>query len=343
VSEAAVLPEIVKAQPVEALRRAAEHDPAAATQLAKRLLVGRDAPFAPDEGMALLEKAMARDEPDAFCAMATFKGAGLRTQQSWQEALDLLERAAALGSTDARAQLYLIAGDQALAAKARAGDAGAEVWRALTASVDLKAFVTPRPPVQVCEAPRVWLCDNFAAPELCVWLVSRSHGKLKPALMRNATTGVSHALESRTCSDFVIDIVEGGVVMLLLRIRISAATSIPVPHMEPPQIFHYALGQEIKAHFDFLFDGHHSYGRDGKYTGDRLATFLMYLNDGYEGGDLEFPSGNYSYKGKTGDGIFFASQRDGKPDRLSLHAAKPITRGEKYILSQWIHNQPFGG
>ncbi|HSC17998.1 MAG TPA: 2OG-Fe(II) oxygenase [Rhizomicrobium sp.] len=342
-SEAAVLPDMAGAQPVEELRRAAEHDPAAATQLAKRLLVGRDAPFAPEEGVSLLQQAMSREEPDAICIMATLKGGGAWTQQSWPEALDLLERAAVLGSADARAQLCIIAGDRALVAKARADEAGTEVWRALKASVDLKAFVTPKPPVQVCEAPRVWLAQGFATPELCAWLVSRSHGKLKPALMRNATTGVAHALDSRTCSDFVIDIVEGGMVMLLLRIRISAVTSIPVPHMEPPQIFHYALGQEIKAHFDFLFDGHNSYGRDGQYTGDRLATFLMYLNEGYEGGDLEFPSGKYSYKGKTGDGIFFASQRDGKPDRLSLHAAKPITRGEKYILSQWIHNQPFGG
>ena len=72
-----------------------------------------------------------------------------------------------------------------------------------------------------------------------------------------------------------------------------------------------------------------------------MATFLMYLNDGYEGGELEFPRGDYRYKGKPGDGIFFASQRDGKPDPTSLHAAAPITRGEKFILSQWIHDRPF--
>ena len=61
------------------------------------------------------------------------------------------------------------------------------------------------------------------------------------------------------------------------------------------------------------------------------------------GGDLEFPKVGYSHRGKTGDGIFFASQRDGKPDPMSLHAAKPVVQGEKYIISQWIHNQAFGG
>jgi predicted 2-oxoglutarate/Fe(II)-dependent dioxygenase YbiX len=67
----------------------------------------------------------------------------------------------------------------------------------------------------------------------------------------------------------------------------------------------------------------------------------MYLNDDYEGGELDFVKVGYSHKGKTGDGIFFASMREGKPDRKSLHAAKPITRGEKYILSQWIHDRAF--
>jgi predicted 2-oxoglutarate/Fe(II)-dependent dioxygenase YbiX len=159
--------------------------------------------------------------------------------------------------------------------------------------------------------------------------------------MRDATTGVAAALDSRTCSDFVFDVLDGGIVLLLLRIKISNATSIPVPHMEPPQIFHYAIGEEIKPHHDFLFDGETAYGPDRSYTGDRLATFLMYLNDGYEGGDLEFPLGDFRYKGQIGDGIFFASQRDKKPDPNSLHGAGPVTRGEKFILSQWIHNQPF--
>ncbi len=273
---------------------------------AKRMLVGRDIPFAPEQGVAIIEAAAAREEADALCTLAALRAAGAWTRPSWPEALDLDDR-----------------------------------WRWLKDSIDPESWVTPRPAVQVCESPRVWTAENFATPELCEWLITRAAGRFKPALMRDVTTGVAKALDSRTCSDFVFDIVEGGLVMLLLRIRISNVTSIPVPHMEPPQIFHYLIGEEIKAHHDFLFDGKRGYGADASYQGDRLATFLMYLNDGYEGGDLEFPKGGYRYKGKVGDGIFFASQRDGKPDPTSLHAASPVTRGEKFILSQWIHDRPF--
>jgi predicted 2-oxoglutarate/Fe(II)-dependent dioxygenase YbiX len=329
-------------EPVDHLRRAAEAgDAQATTQLGLRLLVGRNAPFAPEEGVSLLESAASREDAGSLCALATLRAAGAWTRQSWPEALDLLEQAAVRGSIDARAQLHVIAGDRDAVANTRGSAAGADCWRRLKDSIDLRGFVTPRPPVQVCESPRIWTAQDFAGPDLCAWLIGRSTGKLKAAKMRDVTTGVARALDTRTCSDFAFDIVTGGIVMLLLRTKISAVTSIPAPHMEPPQIFHYAVGQEIKAHHDFLFDGAHSYGKDGKYTGDRLATFLMYLNDDYEGGDLEFPRAGYRYKGKTGDGIFFASQRDGKPDPKSLHAARPVISGEKYILSQWIHNQPF--
>ena len=309
---------------------------------ARALLVGRGAPFEPDKGIAAIEALTAAGDADALCTLATLRAAGAWTSHSWPESMELLQQAAELGSVDARSQLLLLSPDRALAARVRSGEIRDEGrWRDLRHSINLEEWVRPRPPVQVCQIPRIWVAENFASPELCEWLVDRGRDRFKPALMRDATTGVASPLDSRTCSDFVFDVLDGAIVMLLLRIKIANATSIPVPHMEPPQIFHYAVGEEIKPHHDFLFDGETGYGPDGSYTGDRLATFLMYLNDGYEGGELEFPFAKYRYKGRTGDAIFFTSQREKKPDPQSLHGAEPITRGEKFILSQWIHDRPF--
>jgi prolyl 4-hydroxylase len=307
------------------------------------MLVGRDgAPIAPEEAAGIIAEWAEREDAGALCTLATLRAGGAWTHHSWPEALDLLQRSAELGSTDARAQLCVLASDLGLAARVRVGQVrDTDRWAKLRQSIDPEKWVTPKPPVQICESPRVWIAEDFTTPELCEWLVARAAGRFRPALMRDAH-GNSHALAARTCTDFVFDIVEGGVVMLLLRIKISNCASLPVPFMEPPQIFHYSVGQEIKAHYDFMYDGKHAYGPEGTYTGDRLATFLLYLNDGYEGGELEFPHGKCRWRGKTGDGIFFASYRDGKPDRMSIHAATPITRGEKFILSQWIHDRPFG-
>lgn len=290
---------------------------ASATALAKRMLVGNGVKQEPERGVALLASAVQEDDADALCTMATLVAAGVwGVRQSWPDALHHLHRAAALGSADAKAQLGFI------------GESP-------------ESFVAFAPPTKVCESPRIWTAERFADPALCAWLIGRGLGRFKPALMRRTATGNSEALASRTCSDFVFDILDGGVVMLLLRIKISRITAIPMPNLEPPQIFHYAVGQEIKAHYDFLFDGERGYGRGGDYRGDRLVTFLMYLNDGYGGGELEFVKAGYRYKGRAGDAVFFAGQRDGKPDWQSLHAAGPVTRGEKFILSQWIHDREF--
>ena len=110
--------------------------------------------------------------------------------------------------------------------------------------------------------------------------------------------------------------------------------------MEPPRVFHYALTQDIKPHYDRLNDGVADYAGGG-YKGDRIATFLLYLNDDFDGGELEFPLVGQRFRGKAGDALYFAHvDQAGKPERLSLHAGLPIQRGEKYVLSQWIHDRP---
>jgi prolyl 4-hydroxylase len=310
-----------------------------ATARGTALLIGRDGPFEPEEGARLIASSVEQGDAQAMAVMATLKGAGAWTAQSWPEALMLLQRAAEGGADDGREQLILLAGDQALADEARAGRAGPDIWRRLRESIDLEKWITPPPPKQVCDWPKIWVAEKFATPELCAWLVSRGVGKFRPSMMFDGQK--ARFLATRNCSDFPFTVVDGGVVLLLLRIRVSLLTNLSPAQMEPPQIFHYALGQDIKPHYDSLYDEQHPYGREGTYQGDRLATFLMYLNDDYEGGDLTFTKVGFTYKGKTGDGIFFASMREGKPDRMSLHGAGVITRGEKYILSQWIHDRAF--
>ena len=325
---------------IEELRRAADAgNVASMTTLGTLLLTGRDAPFEPEAGARLVASAVERGDAQAMSVMAALKGAGSWTSPSWPDALDLLQRAAEGGAADARAQLVMLAGDQSLADQARRGADVPELWRHLRESVDLEKWIVPGPSKQVCDWPKIWTAENFTTPELCDWLISRGKDKLRPGMMFDGQK--ARFLATRTCSDFAFTLVDGGVIMLLLRIRVSLLTGLKIEQMEPPQIFHYALGQEIKPHYDGLYDQLHPYGPEGTYQGDRLATFLMYLNDDYDGGDLEFVKVGYSYKGKAGDGIFFASMREGKPDSQSLHGARPVTRGEKYILSQWIHDRPF--
>jgi len=316
----------------------APDDAAAIGALGARMLIGQDAPLAPDEGVALLSSAADRGDPAALSLMATLAGAGFLMPRNWSASLDYLRRAAVLGSASARSQLRILAG-----ADAAPQDETPETWARLAAEVDVAAWTTPPPRKNLWEAPRVRMVEGFAPTAVCDWLVGRAQGRMRPAMMYDGATKTEAVDPHRTCSDYQFDVLNTDVVLLLVRERIAALTKLPTVAMEPPRIFHYALGEQIKPHYDRCNDAVTGYGREGAYLGDRIVTFLLYLNDGFVGGDLDFPKAGFRCKGAKGDAVYFAHvDGAGKPDPLSLHAGLVITAGEKWVLSQWIHDRPFG-
>jgi prolyl 4-hydroxylase len=306
---------------------------AAMVALGKRLLVGRDAPFEPERGADLIQRASQSEDPDGLCMAATLYGAGAWVPHSWSQALDHLVLAAERGSADAAEQLTIIA----LRKSYDGQPVPPDHWRRLRAGIDLERSIQPPPPRQISDAPRVWSIPGFASAATCNRLIRRSRNKLRPAKMYNRHTKNESYSSNRNNSDFIFDLAESGVVLLLLRVRISLVVSLPVLYMEPPQILHYAPGQELGAHFDFVLNETDAQTKKG----DRAATFLLYLNDEFEGGETDFLKTGLRVRGKRGDALFFANLRDGKPDRDSLHAGRPVTRGEKWLFSQWIRNAPY--
>lgn len=322
-----------------ALRRDAEAGRLEAmTAVGDRLLIGREAPFEPQAGLGFLASAAERGSAEALNRMATLASAGAWIPQSFSDAFAFLSRAAGAGSRNARTQLLLLCEDEALATRARSGEDAPEVWRGLADSISVSTWTTPHPRRAVSEAPRIRVADGFLKPDICDWLVEKARGKLKPALIFDGKVSAPHPM--RTNSDYVFDLVAADVVVTLVRLRISATTHLPVQAFEPSQVFHYAVGQELKAHYDHVRDSLSYHGVSAS-EGERIATFLIYLNDDYEGGQTEFTKVGFSFKGKKGDGFFFANVTpEGKPDPLSLHAGRPVTHGEKWMFSQWIQDRP---
>jgi hypothetical protein len=75
-------------------------------------------------------------------------------------------------------------------------------------------------------------------------------------------------------------------------------------------------------------------------AGQRVVTFIIYLNDDYQGGETHFPRLGLSHRGRAGDALYFANTGpDGAPDPRTLHAGLPPTAGEKWLFSQWIRNR----
>jgi prolyl 4-hydroxylase len=74
-------------------------------------------------------------------------------------------------------------------------------------------------------------------------------------------------------------------------------------------------------------------------SGPRIYTYLIYLNDDYEGGETAFPKLNIAVKPKKGKCVVFQNtlpQPDGRIPLEALHGGNPVTSGNKWICNKWI-------
>jgi len=268
---------------------------------------------------------------------------GVDVPQDWARALDLLHRSAELGSRLAQAELAGLSGRWALAQDIFAGEAVAESqWSGLRSSIDLAKWLEPPSRPDLSEGPRIGVVEQIAATEMCDWLVARARARLKPAKIKDRGTGESNVSNLRTNSACLFRRPDSDLIVAILRARMAEVTATRVAAMEIPSVLHYAEGQEFAPHYDITINP------DSPDYGDRLAkgdqrvlTFLIYLNDDYEGGETEFPALGERWKGRKGEGLFFWNvQPNGALDERTLHAGLPVTKGEKWVLSQWVGGQP---
>lgn len=102
-----------------------------------------------------------------------------------------------------------------------------------------------------------------------------------------------------------------------------------IKNIEEPQLLRYNVGGKYNVHNDS------EDCIDGKIIRliPRDITILSYLNDEYEGGELEFPEYGISIKPKQNTVITFPSYYEFQ------HRVKPVTKGERFTLVTWIETE----
>ena len=286
----------------------------------------------------LLEQASSRGHAAASERCALLDALGSARPPDWDRALAFLVLAARQGSQSAREQVLLLADNST--DPVVPDNADDDFWTALGASIPIDQRMAPGERLSLSDSPRIRMIKEFATPAECRWLISLARPELAPAPVFDKTTGEQTHDVSRDNSFYALRLGEMNVVTEVIRGRIAAATKLPVPLFEPSQVLHYAVGQRFKPHHDFLDPDNPAYRDSLTRFGQRIATFLIYLNDGYEGGETSFPKVGLNYRAQQGDALFFANvTQDGAPDRQTLHAGLPPTSGEKWVFSQWIRDR----
>jgi hypothetical protein len=314
---------------VESLRaQARAASISALTALGKQLLVGERAPLAPAKGVEVLEEAALRGDAEAHRQLSVCAAWGVGCPRDFARGLNHLQLAALGGSNLAQRELQLLA------------RVGGTDWAALRRSVDVGALMTPPGGSLRKDRPRIIVVERFMTPAECEWVIARGRSTLHRArVYRSSAT--PQVAETRTNRETSFTIFQADVALAILRERMSAATRAPPAYFEVTKLLHYEPGQEFALHADFIQPGTPELARELQLRGQRAATLLVYLNEEYEGGETDFPRIAFRFKGRLGDALIFSNiDPAGAPDFDTVHAGLPPTRGEKWLLSQWIRTRP---
>jgi hypothetical protein len=213
-------------------------------------------------------------------------------------------------------------------------------WAKARADIDLEPWLRAPAVKELSRAPRIAIIERFLTPEVCAWMIETSRDKLTDAPIYDDGTGGPLKSERRSNTNCVFHPIEGDVIHALVRARMGVVANVSPRAMEPLSVLHYDVGQEFRRHVDFLDPNLPGLAQDLAEKGQRVATFLTYLNEDFDGAETEFPVLALRWKGRIGDAILFRNvDPSGAPDRRTLHAGRPPTRGEKWLLSQFIRDK----
>ena len=301
-------------------------DVEALTALGQNLLVRE--PLDSYEGVKIIIDAANKGGAEAIriCSAMAAMGAGLA--QNWSMALDCLQASAERDLRPAQNELRL------LAAKSDGP------WKSLRDAIDMPSLLKAAPLRTVHAAPRISVAERFLSPELCDWLIARARPKIERARTFDDAAGAQiDSARNNSAAEF--NFVEMDVVLALVRARIAAVTGLVTAGFENTQILHYAVGQRFAPHYDYLDATVPKIAQTIAQGGQREATFLIYLNDDFDGAETSFLKLDWRYRGQKGDAIlFWNTDQNAVADTATLHAGLAPTRGEKWLLSQWIRRPP---
>jgi prolyl 4-hydroxylase len=298
------------------------------------------------EAVALLDDAGSDGRPEPDFTLACWYLSGQVVKRDLAASRHYFRRAADRGSDDAAAvyRAFVANGTGGapdwqealrLLLEASSSNRAADEQRRLISTMNLLPDGSPVDSVPegevLSEAPDVRLFPGLFSAAECDYLARTATPLLEPALVVDPRTGRQMLNPIRTSEGAAFPLALENPAIHALNRRLAATSGTHISQGEPLQVLCYRPGQEYRAHSDALP------GADNQ----RVLTFLVYLNDGYEGGETAFLETGLNVKGRLGDGLLFRNaDAAGRPDPLSRHAGLPVTRGMKMIASRWIRAQP---
>ena len=188
----------------------------------------------------------------------------------------------------------------------------------------------------------VWEITQVLAPLVCEHFMNLARPALMPSYVADPDTGKLLTNDVRTSSSMFFQLSMYDFIAGLALRQIAGLAGHDIAQAEPLAVLRYLPGQQYKPHFDyFVSRGNREELVDGR-GGQRQTTLFVYLNDVEAGGETDFPLLHACVLPAQGKAVKFVNlDAHGEPDTRTLHAGKPVIRGEKWLLTVWFRQRPF--
>lgn len=114
--------------------------------------------------------------------------------------------------------------------------------------------------------------------------------------------------------------------------RCARLTDRPLCNCEQLQVLRYGVGGKYEPHQDVFSD---------TKGNKRMYTFILALNDDYEGGETVFPNLGKKFKLERGDALFFHTLDNYElMTSKALHGGSAVKSGEKWVCNLWFNKFP---
>jgi prolyl 4-hydroxylase len=188
------------------------------------------------------------------------------------------------------------------------------------------------------DALDLYTLDDFLSPKECDRLVALINHHLRPSTVTIENTEKTFRT-SRTCDLSLLK----SPVALGVDAKIAKTLGIRLEYSEGIQAQRYDVGQQFKAHTDYFEPGTAEYARFAGERGNRTWTFMVYLNDGVEGGGTRFFAIDRTFLPKKGQAVIWNNLNpDRTPNVATLHSGEPVLAGHKIIITKWFRELGVG-
>lgn len=183
----------------------------------------------------------------------------------------------------------------------------------------------------------IFAVGDFLDPRECAHLIGLIDQVARPSELTREL-GYEHYRTS-----FSGDVDRADPIVRVVERRLYDLLGIDMAWGETIQGQRYHPGQEFKEHCDW-FDTVQPYWREElERGGQRSWTGMVYLNDVEEGGITEFTRIGVTIPPQAGALLLWNNNLpDGTVNWDTMHAALPVVRGVKYVITKWFRARRWG-